>query len=295
MDLRNLRYFLTVAERGGFTAAAEQLHIAQPAVSMAIRKLEQQLGLPLFDRQGKQVRLTDEGEVLLRHARSILQAVDDAEREMRELHTLERGEVRVGIPSMLGSYYFPPILMAFRHRYPGIRLEVIEAGTRKLQQMLHQGEIDMGVIVSDVPPEDLETHRFLQAQMMAILPADHPLAAEQTISYDAFFAEELVLFKEGYFHREVIDRISREAGVTPNIGFEANLIPLIKQIVSHGYGITTLLEMVVADDPSLVAIPFAPEVWLDLSLAWRKGHRLSRANQTFVDLVLEQATPWQGR
>lgn len=289
MDLRSLRYFLTVAEQGGFTAAAERLHIAQPAVSMAIRKLEQQLDLPLFDRQERRIRLTDEGEVLLRHARIILQAFDDAEREMRELHTLERGEVRVGIPSMLGSYYFPPILMAFRHHYPGIRLEVIEAGTRQLQQMIHQGDIDMGVIVSDTPPEDLETHCFLRAQMMAILPADHPLAEAREISYDAFFAEELVLFKEGYFHREVIDRISREAGVTPRIGFEANLIPLIKQIVSHGYGISTLLEMVVADDPGLIAVPFTPAVWLDLSLAWRKGHRLSRANQTFVDLVLKHA------
>jgi DNA-binding transcriptional LysR family regulator len=295
MDLRNLRYFLAVVEHGGFTAAAEQLHIAQPAVSMAIRKLEQQLDLPLFDRQGRQIRLTDEGEVLLRHARLILQAAADAEREMRELHTLERGEVRVGIPSMLGSYYFPPILMAFRQRYPGVRLEVIEAGTRKLQQMIHQGEIDMGVIVSDTPPEDLESHCFLRAQMMAILPVDHPLANADSIGYDAFFAEELILFKEGYFHREVIDRISREAGVTPQIGFEANLIPLIKQIVSHGYGISTLLEMVVADDPSLVAIPFHPAVWLDLSLAWRKDHRLSRANQTFVDLVLEQASPRQYR
>ncbi|GAA0696969.1 LysR family transcriptional regulator [Marinobacterium maritimum] len=295
MDLRNLRYFLTVAEQGGFTAAAEQLHIAQPAVSMAIRKLEQQLDLPLFDRQGKQVRLTDEGEVLLRHARTILQAADDAEREMRELHTLERGEVRVGIPSMLGSYYFPPILMAFHHRYPGIRLEVVEAGTRKLQQMIHRGEIDMGVIVTDIPPEDLETQCFLHDQMMAILPADHPQAEADSMDYEAFFAEELVLFKEGYFHREVIDRISQEAGLPPRISFEANLIPLIKQIVSHGYGITTLLKMVVADDPSLVAIPFTQPVWLKLSLAWRKGHRLSRANQTFVDLVLEQAAPIERR
>ncbi|PSL14067.1 transcriptional regulator [Marinobacterium halophilum] len=289
MDIRSLRYFLMVADQGGFTAAAEQLHIAQPAVSMAIRKLEQTLDLPLFNRHERRVTLTDEGEVLARHARLILQAVADAEREVRELHALERGEVRIGIPSMLGSYYFPPILMAFRHRYPGVRLEVIEAGTRKIQTMIHRGDIDMGVIVTDTPPTDLETHRFLQDQMMAILPADHALAKADTISYDAFFAEELVLFKEGYFHREVIDRISEEVGVTPNIGFETNLIPLIKQIVAHDYGITTLLKMVVADDPALVAVPFTVPVWLDLSLAWRKGHRLSRANQTFVDLVLEQA------
>ncbi len=289
MDIRSLRYFMTVAELGGFSAAAEQLHVAQPAVSMAIRKLEQSLQLQLFHRNERRVSLTDEGQVLLRHARAILQAVRDAEREMHELHALERGEVRVGVPGMLGSYYFPPILMAFRHRYPQLRLEVVEAGTRQLQQMIHRGEIDMGVIVADTPPDDLETHSFFQAQMMTIMPTDHPLATRNNISYDAFFTEELVLFKEGYFHREVIDRLSAEAGVSPHIGFETNLIPLIKQIVSHGFGITTLLEMVVADDPQLIALPFEQPVWLDLSLAWRKGHLLSRANRTFVDFVLEQA------
>jgi DNA-binding transcriptional LysR family regulator len=290
MDIRSLRYFVAVAELGGFSAAAEQLHIAQPAVSMAIRKLEQSLQLQLFHRHERRISLTDEGQVLLRHAHAILQAVRDAEREMHELHALECGEVRVGIPSMLGSYYFPPILMAFRHRYPQLRLEVVEAGTRQLQRMIHRGEIDMGVIVADTPPDDLETHSFLQAQMMAVLPMDHNLADSDSIRYDAFFAEELVLFKKGYFHREVIDRLSAEAGVTPHIGFETNLIPLIKQIVSHGFGITTLLEMVVADDPQLIARPFEQPVWLDLSLAWRKGHLLSRANRTFVDFVLEQAS-----
>jgi len=289
MDLRSLRYFVTVVDQGGFSAAARQLHVAQPAVSMAIRKLEESLELQLLHRQERRINLTDEGQVLLGHARRILQAVQDAEREMRELHALECGEVRVGIPSMLGSYYFPPILMAFRHRYPQLRLEVVEAGTRQLQKMVHRGEIDMGVIVADTPPEDLETHSFLQAQMMAVLPVDHPLTRHDSIDYSAFFAEELVLFKEGYFHREVIDRLCAEAGVTPNIGFETNLIPLIKQIVSHGFGITTLLEMVVADDPRLTARPFRQPVWLDLSLAWRKGHLLSRANRSFVDFVLEQA------
>ena len=289
MDLRSLRYFITVVEQGGFSAAARKLHLAQPAVSMAIRKLEASLDLQLLHRHERRISLTDEGQVLLRHARRILQTAQDAEREMRELHALESGEVRVGIPSMLGSYYFPPILMAFRHRYPQLRLEVVEAGTRQLQKMIHRGDIDMGVIVADTPPEDLETHSFLKEQMMAVLPVDHPLSHCESIDYGAFFAEELVLFKEGYFHREVIDRLCAEAGVTPNIGFETNLIPLIKQIVSHGFGITTLLEMVVADDPRLTARPFRQSVWLDLSLAWRKGHLLSRANRTFADFVLEQA------
>lgn len=289
MDLRALRYFLAVAEQASFTAAASQLNIAQPAVSMAVKKLEEELELTLFHRHERQISLTDEGRVLLPHARQILQALADAELEMRELHELQSGEVRIGIPSMLGSYYFPPILMAFRHRYPQLRLSVVEAGTRQLQQMIYNGDIDMGVIVADTPPSELESRCFLRDQMMAILPEDHPLAAAASVSYADFFAEDLVLFKQGYFHREVIDRLCRDYGYEPRIGFETNLLPLTKQIVKHGFGLTTLLAMVIAEDRELVARPFAEPVWLDLSIAWRQGGYLSRANRTFVEFLLQHS------
>ncbi len=289
MDSRALTYFLAVAESGSFTAAAEQLHVAQPAVSMAIRRLEEELELSLFHRNERRISLTDEGLVLLPHARQIVQALADAELQMRELHDLQQGEVRIGIPSMLGSYYFPPILMAFSHRYPQLRLSVVEAGTRQLQQMISSGEIDMGVIVADTPPEHLESRSFLRDQMMAILPQDHPLAQNTKVSFAEFFAEDLVLFRKGYFHREVIDQLCREHNFSPKIGFETNLLPLTKQIVRQGFGITTLLEMVIAEDADLVALPFEQPVWLDLSVAWRQGGYLSRANRTFVDFLLEHS------
>ena len=289
MDSRALTYFLAVAESGSFTAAAEQLHVAQPAVSMAIRRLEEELELSLFHRNERRISLTDEGLVLLPHARQIVQALADAELEMRELHEMARGEVRIGIPSMLGSYYFPPILMAFRHRYPQLRLSVVEAGPRQLQKMIYSGEIDMGVIVADTPPEDLESRSFLRDQMMAILPQDHHLAGQKTVRFRDFFAEDLVLFRKGYFHREVIDQLCREHDFSPKICVETNLLPLTKQIVKHGFGITTLLEMVIAEDADLVALPFEQPVWLDLSVAWRQGGYLSRANRTFVDFLLEHS------
>ncbi|WP_027853782.1 LysR family transcriptional regulator [Marinobacterium litorale] len=289
LEVRALRYFLAVAEEQGFTAAARRLNVAQPAVSMAIRKLEERLALNLFHRRERHVELTDEGQVLLGHARRITQAVKDAELEMHEIHGLRQGEVRIGIPSMLGSYYFPPILMAFRHRYPNLQLTVVESGTRRIQQMISAGEIDMGVIVSNTPAEELEAHRFLRDQMTAVMPADHPLAEHDAISFNQFFAEDLVVFKPGYFHREVIDRLAGEAGVTPRIGFETNLLPLIKQIVRHGFALTTLLAMVIEEDADLVARPFSEPVWLDLSIAWRREGYLSRANRTFVDFLLQHS------
>jgi DNA-binding transcriptional LysR family regulator len=286
MDIKPLRYFVEVAHHASFTRAAEVLHVAQPAVSMAIRKLEAELELTLFHRNDRRVSLTDEGQRLLQHARRILQTLDDAQLEMQELRGLTRGEVRVGIPGMLGSYYFPPILMAFRHRYPNLRLSVVEAGTGALRDMLQEGLLDLAIIVADAVPDDLEASLFLRQQMMVILPKDHALAQQPRISYEAFFSEELVLFQPGYFHRKAVDQIAERCGCAPNIGFETNLLPLIKSIVKQGFGISTLLAMVLRDDPDLVAVPFEEPVWLDLSIAWRRQGYLSRANRAFVDFVL---------
>lgn len=289
MDIKPLRYFQAVALARSFTRAAEQLHVAQPAISMAIKKLEAELELTLFHRHERQISLTDEGEKLLQHSQKILQALDDARLEMAELKGLTRGEVRVGIPSMLGSYYFPPILMAFRHRYPELNLSVIEGGTWQLQQMLERGELDLGIIVAEFVPEELKAETFLQAEMLVTVARDHPLAQQTRISYDDFFNEELVMFKEGYFHRKIVDRMAQEAGRSPNIGFETNLIPLIKSIVKQGFGISTLLGMVIEEDADLVGLSFTEPVWLDLSIAWRRDGYLSRANQAFVDFLLEQS------
>jgi len=290
MDLKQLRYFQAVAEAGSFTRAAQQLHVAQPAVSMGIRKLEEQLGLLLFQRQERKVRLTDEGQRLRQHAERILQAVDDAALEMAELRGLSQGEVRVGIPSMLGSYFFPPILMAFRHRYPTLKLTVIEGGTWQLQQMLERGELDLGVIVAEFVPPELEASTFLRAQMLVTVGQSHPFAGQDSVTPAQFFGEELVMFKEGYFHRRIVDRLAEVCGVSPEIGFETNLIPLIKSIVQQGFGISTLLEMVIQPDDQLVTRPFSEPVWLDLSIAWRRDGYLSQANRAFRDFVLEQAS-----
>jgi DNA-binding transcriptional LysR family regulator len=295
MDIKPLRYFVEVVRHASFTRAAEVLHVAQPAVSMAIRKLEAELELTLFHRNDRKVVVTDEGQRLLEHASRILQMMDDAQLEMQELRGLTRGEVRVGIPGMLGSYYFPPILMAFRHQHPNLRLSVVEAGTGRLQEMLQEGLLDLAIFVADAVPDELDASVFLRQQMMVILPLDHALAQQPNISYEAFFKEELVLFQQGYFHRKAVDQIAKRGNCTPNIGFETNLLPLIKSIVKQGFGISTLLAMVLRDDPDLVAIPFKEPVWLDLSIAWRRQGYLSRANRAFVDFVLAHSAVDQGR
>ncbi|MBU1296132.1 MAG: LysR family transcriptional regulator [Gammaproteobacteria bacterium] len=287
MDIKPLRYFIAIAKTESFTKAAQQLGVAQPAVSMAIKKLEADLGLTLIHRADRNIGLTDEGKKLLIHAEKIIQATDDALLEMSELKGLSQGEVRVGIPSMLGSYYFPPILMAFRHKYPTIMLKVIEGGTWQLQKMLENGELDLSVIVAETLPDGLETQALIREEMLVTIATDHPFSQLEKISPEAFFDEELVMFKEGYFHRRIVDKLAKACKKTPKIGFETNLIPLIKSITQQGFGISTLLAMVIEEDDDLITRSFDPPIWLDLGIAWRKDSYLSKANRAFLEFVNE--------
>ena len=290
MDVRSLRYFKAVADAGSFTRAAQQLHLAQPALSMAIRKLEDELELILLHRRERRVTLTDEGRHLYAHAERILQASEDALLEMAELKGLQQGQVRVGVSSMLGSYYFPPIFMAFRHRYPQLSLSVIDAGTDRLRQLLIQGELDLAVIVDEHCPPALQAERFLSEQMLVTCAQDHPFSRQQSIASEDFFAQDLLLFKEGFFHRKVVERMAKDGGFQPKISVETNLITLIKTMVRQGFGVSTLLPMVIADNDGLITRPFAEPVWLHLSLAWRKEGYLSHANRTFADFLFNHCS-----
>lgn len=288
MDLRQLRVFVEVTRQGSFTRAAERLHIAQPAVSISIRKLEEALELTLLNRQDKRVTLTAEGENLLRHAERILDNCAAAELEMAELRGLTRGEVRIGIPPMMSAYYFPLVIREFRDRYPELKLSVNGEGAASIQRMISKGEIDMGVIAGQKVPEGLESQRFLREEIVACVPADHPLAGRESISLAEFLQEPLILFKEGYYMRELMDELAKKNALKPKVVFETNLFSLVRSLIKQGLGISTFLRMVVSGDRELAAVSFDPPLHLDLLIAWKAERSLSRANRAFIDFLLER-------
>lgn len=285
MESKHLRHFVAVAEHEHFTKAAKALHIAQPALSISIKKLEQSIGVELFRREDRQVILTDEGKVLYEHAKRVLQQLEDAQLAINELKGLEKGEVRLGAPSMMGSYFFPEVLMAFKSRYPHLKLTLVDAGTRSIRQMLLDGDLDIGVINHENVPEDLETDHLLQSEMVAVVSPEHPFASRSSIGFSEFFDNELVMFKAGYFHRDFIENQARLCDKEMLFSFETNLLPMILSIVKHEFAITALLELVTEYEKEVVGVPFEPRVKLDLALAWRKDGYLSIADKTFIDFV----------
>lgn len=294
MDLRQIRAFVAVARERNFTRAAETLHIAQPAVSMAVGKLEDALELTLFNRRGRQVSLTAEGEVFLRHAERILGDCLAADTEMAELKGLASGEVRIGIPPMMSSYYFPRVIRDFRVRYPLLQLAVFGEGAARIQQLIAAGEIDMGVIAGSRIPDGLQSRRFLREEIVACVPVGHHLAARASIRLEELLAEPLILFKKGYYMRELTDELMRHQPQPPRVVFQTNLFSLVRSLIREGVGVSTLLRMVVADEPRVAAVSFDPPLHLDLHVAWKADGYLSRANRAFVDFLLEWAGELEG-
>lgn len=288
MELRQLEYFMEVTKHLNFTRAAEELCVAQSAISKSIKKLEEELGVLLFNRVDKKVFLTAEGEALLRHARRILEQVRHAREEMEEMRGLEKGEVRIGLPSMIGSYYFPSIILDFKKRYPHLQFKMYEEGTMKVQRMISNGEIDMGVIIQDTIADDLEAVPFLEEEMVVCVPQDHPFAGRKYVTYEEVAREPLVIFREGYFQRELIADAGRKTGVPLDVRFETNQISLLKSLVTKGSGITLFLRMVLAEDPNLVPVSLHPPAYLKLAIAWKKHAYLSLANQEFLSFLMER-------
>ncbi|GAA3531115.1 LysR family transcriptional regulator [Zobellella aerophila] len=295
IETKWLRQFYAVALTGSITQAAEQLHLAQPAVTITIKKLEQQLGVGLFERRQGRMTLTTEGARLFQHAERIIHALTLAEQDMAALQDLSAGEVCIGIPSMLGSFYFPPLLMAFKHRYPGLSIRVEEAGTQELLGRLCQGQLGLGIVLTSSLPSGLTGLPLLREEMVAVVHRDHPARLQPHIPLHEFLQQELAVFRHGFFHREYIEQAAQQAGISPRIGFESNLIPLLKAVVRQGFAITSFLRMVIEDDPDLFAVSFAEPYFMDLCLAWPSERRLSRAEQAFIEFIREDKRAQDGK
>jgi len=288
MEFRQLKHFVAIVETGSISAAARHLYLAQPAISASIKKLESELNMPLLHRRERGVSLTEAGQQFLQHAKQILQQAKDAKLAMQAIEGLDQGDVEIGVPPMLGSYFFPPLLMAFKHQYSALRLNVIDSGTRSIRQKLLDGDLELGVVADhDLPPE-FDSGKLIREEMVVCMAADHPLAEFEQIEYRDFLKHELILFGKGYYHHSLIEKISLEEKERPKVAFTSNLLPLIKSVVRKGYAISPMWKVAIQDDDEIVTRPFVEPFCIELSLAWRRDSYLSRANQVFRDFILEE-------
>lgn len=284
MEFRQIRYLLEIVRGGGFTRAAETLGIAQPSLSVAVQKLEEELGVTLLNRQERKITLTAEGRAFLERAEQIEELVKGVVHEMEEFRGLERGEVRVGIPGMLGAYHFPSVIADFREKFPNLKISVFSDGANKIQAMVEANQLDVGIVAQSEFPDSLASQLILREEMVACVAKRHRLSGRESLRLEELSHEPLFLFNEEFFQRQYLDEVMGQAGLTTNVVFESNLVPLLKQVVARGGGMTTLLKMAVTE-PDLAAIPFDPPLYVDAALVWKRHSYLSKATAAFIEFI----------
>ncbi len=284
-DLRKLEIFVAAARCESISQAAEALHMAQPAVSIAIARLEAELAMSLFERSGRRVRLTAEGRRLQGEAEALLDHALAVHDSARQLNRLEKGELHLGCPAMLATYYLPGLLGDFLALYPGLQASVTQAGTADVEHLLLDDRLETGVITvqPDGVDSGLELRRLLRERVVVLVGRDHAWAGRRYLNITALGAVPMVLYERGYFIRERFDSLCAEQGVAPDIRMQTNFLPLIIDMVQRGVGVGIGLQMMADAEPGLVGIPLRPVIELELALAKRRGRRIALANQAFMD------------
>jgi DNA-binding transcriptional LysR family regulator len=248
VSIRQLRVFTTVARHLSFARAAEELHLTPPAVSMQIRDLEGAVGLPLFDRGGRQITLTTGGEYMLLHARRVLGSLKDAEDTIARLKGVRAGRVTIGMVST-AKFFVPRILGGFLRDHPGVEVDLAEANREGLIDLLRRNEVDM--VVMGTPPRELETRSepFAAHPLGVIAAPEHPYAVLAEVPPALLGRERFLVREPGAGTRAAMDRYFRSQRIDPVFAMEMRSNETIKQAVIAGMGLaflslhTTALEV----------------------------------------------------
>ncbi|HOP80686.1 MAG TPA: LysR family transcriptional regulator [Armatimonadota bacterium] len=292
MEIRQLESFCAIVETGSFSKAAETLYITQPAVSMHIRALEQELKVRLFERVGRSAKLTHSGELLYEYAHRIISLEKEAQQAVLETASGERGRVVVGAGATTTIFTLPPVLQLLRSKSPGIEVIIRSGTSREVAKMVLDGVVDLGMVTSPVEDEDLVVRPLLEDRVVAIVSRDHRLAKSGHTSLAEFAHEPLILFMRGSGFRQYLDTLFASGGVTPQVQMELDNIEAIKALVEIGLGASLVPEVAVRHlepDSKLAVIDIKdlPSVARRLSLVYRKDKYISPAIQMFIDAVSE--------
>jgi LysR family transcriptional regulator, transcription activator of glutamate synthase operon len=289
MDLNQLRYLVALAEERHFTRAAAREHIAQPALSQQIRRLEDEVGLALVERTTRRVAITDAGELLVGRARRILAELEAAETELQALRGVQTGHVTVGSLHTMGPVDLSLVLSLFHQRHPEVELTVREQSSEELAEMLRVDELDLAFlsVTERVERHGLGCHQLVSEELVVILPPDHRLAHRRRVKMAELAAEGFISFREGARLRELLITAGRQAGFEPRVTLESNESQRIRRLVSRGMGVAILPRSDAEGSGAEVSVAALtdPSLTRDITLAWREGRRHSPAAAEFLDLA----------
>ncbi|MDJ0626297.1 MAG: LysR family transcriptional regulator [Candidatus Caenarcaniphilales bacterium] len=262
IEFKQLEYFLAVAENLSFTKAAEEIHVAQPAISQQIKYLEFVLGVPLFNRDNKKVTLTEAGHLFKKSALKVLDSIDDAVQVIEELRGLERGSVSISMSSTVATILMSDVIHEFRSQFPDIKVKVSEAVTSESISKLNNGELDLAIVTLPIVEEsNLNVEHLFDEDLEAIVSSKHPLAQENVTSVDLVDLNryQWILANNSNGLRRLINDACEQKGFCPIPAIEVDRISSVKNILIYsGNGITILPPTAVLNELSLGLVKRIP-------------------------------------
>ncbi|SOE37287.1 LysR family transcriptional regulator [Delftia acidovorans] len=276
MELRQLRYFLVLAEELHFSRAAQRLSISQPPLSVAIRQLEEELGAQLFERTSKEVRLTAAGKHLRVQAQDIMEQAQRVRQDMRAIADGVQGRIRLGFVGSAIYRGLPEALESFRARHPLVRIDMLELNSAEQIASLQQERLDLGLLHATRPAPGLQSHTLVSEPFMACLPAGHALAGQRTLQVRQLAGERMVLFSRQVspdYHQQIW-QICQSEGFTPDLHYEVRHWLSVLSMVSLGQGVSLVpscLQRV--GFPGLAFVPIqGRHPQSQMQAMWHPGH-----------------------
>jgi LysR family transcriptional activator of glutamate synthase operon len=293
MELRQLRYFAAVARHSSFTRAADELHVAQSALSQQVKKLEGELGTELLVRTTRSVHLTGAGEVALIRATRILSEAEALASDVDEIRGLLRGTLVVGGVLPAGGIDLPALLLRFKELHPDVDVQLQEGTATEMVERLRGDELDAAIAMiepGEVP--DFLRSRLLGEErlVLAMAPGDD-LANRKRIRLTALQGRPFVAFRPNAAVRRVVDEALDAAGVEPQMAFETNDLSMMRAVVARGLGVAVLPETVAEwGGPGLVWRPLTPDLRRSVAFVWRRDRHQPPAAAAFIAFVEEVAS-----
>ncbi len=291
LTLQQLRCFVAVADEGQFTAAADELRLAQPSISAQIHRLEQVLGVSLFHRGRRPIALTDAGLSLLPLARRVLNGVDEVFQGADELDGLHRGHVTIGTTPSIGATLLPLVLARFHSRYPNVSISFMERHSEEIAQSIEAGTLDLALVVGPLVNETLEQTALAIERMVVVVGSDHELATRETIAISELRGVPLIMFHQGYDVRAATLTAFERAGFAPTVAIDGAEMATAHSFVAAGIGAAIVPSIVATMNNDLHVIQIDDQVMeRTICLVRDVRHTLSRAAMALRDEIIDFLT-----
>ncbi|MCE1114574.1 MULTISPECIES: LysR family transcriptional regulator [Pseudomonas] len=294
MNVKQLRAFITVAKYQSFAQAGEHLHVSQPALSLTIKALEDNLGGALLTRTTRSVSLTPEGEVLLPLARRLLADWDDTEEMLRQRFTLQLGRVSVAaMPSFAGNL-LPQSLKVFRQRYPKVNVTVHDVINEQVLELVRHRRVELGIGFEPDSSEALRFHPLYMDRFVAVVPADSPLARQPQVSWRELLAEDFIALQRPSAVRLLLEQHLAAGHGKLAVAFESHQLSTIGRMVASGLGVSAVPALCIGQMQELGArcVPLVePTVERRIGVIALADHKLSRAAEALLDVLLTHTHP----